>query len=219
MSSESKEVFNYLQNTFSQKQGKELKTIIQTFETCSVDKNTGIPLVDSKIRCINFDLLTKRFQRDSKPRSADSLTFTDKAIYLIEFKAGNQVEWEIKREKLIAGVSKKINESAETLNKYVFANIPDFQKSEAKLRFYLVVDATKMGITPIAEVMASLASQAADTNPSLKLLINDVLPNLKKNIANKDYYDKIDIWYSNTFDSELQMHHITDVDKVFIERK
>lgn len=215
MSSETKEVFNYLQNTLIQEQGKELKTIIQTFEVCSIDTNTGKPLVNSRTRCINFDLLTRRFQRNPQPHSADSLTLTDKMIYLIEFKAGDQVGWKTKREKLIAGVSQKINESAETLNKYVFANISDFQQSEAKLRFYLVVDAMKMGITPIAEVMASLASPAADTNPSLMLLINDVLPNLKKNIANKDYYDKIDIWYSNTFDSELQKHHIIDVDKVF----
>lgn len=215
MSSETKKVFNFLQDTFSQ--GKLLQTIIQPFKCCSVDINTGKPLVGSQIKCINFDHLTKWFYRTSPPHSADSLTFAGNVIYLIEFKAGDQVRDEPKREKLIAGVSQKINDSAETLNKNVFTKIPGFQKSKAKLRFYLVVDDTKMGITPIAEVMASLASPAAATNPSLKLLIDNVLPNLKKNIANEEYYEKIDIWYSSTFDSELQRYHIVDVEKTFIE--
>ena len=38
------------------------------------------------------------------------------------------------------------------------------------------------------------------------------MPNLRKNINNKNHFDKTAIWYSTIFDKYLMKHGITDIE-------
>ena len=100
-------------NVFLETRFPNLKDIKHTFEECS-KYGENEHLVDSKIRTINFDKLTE-WHRQPKIHSADSLSFSDNFLYLIEFKSGDQTNHAKKLDKLIEGVIGKINNSDDTL--------------------------------------------------------------------------------------------------------
>ena len=114
-------------------------TIVVSFKECSYDSTNDRYLVDSSVTTINFDKLTKRLGHKEDRKSADALSLTDSRVFLIEFKAGNQVNHENKGSKLISGVSGKINGSDETLRNDVFAKCFQEESDYPKLSFLSAV--------------------------------------------------------------------------------
>ena len=215
MSAETKNIFKFLSETYDGRY--MLNTIFHTFEMCSKDKSHDRSLVNSNITCINFDKLNEWIHGYNLPQSADSMTFSDRYVYFIEFKAGDQVGHEKKRDKLIRGVIGKINDSDDTLHSCICSRIEGFNADNIKTRFYLVVDTKEMGIFPLAAALASLSegpSTVAD--PHMAQLIQYVLPNLKAEVDHPEHFDDINIWYSDLFDRYLLTHHIHDIDKLFV---
>lgn len=213
MSTETKNIFTFLSETYDD---YKLNTIFHSFEMCSKDKCNGRSLVNSNITCINFDKLNEWIHRSNLPQSADSMTFSDRYVYFIEFKTGDQVGYERKRDKLISGVIGKINDSDDTLYSDICSGITGFNANNIKVRFYLVVDAKEMGISPLAATLAALSNGALITSdPKVAQLIQNVLPNLKAGTNHPEHFDQIDIWYSDLFDSHLRAHNIHDIDKLF----
>lgn len=180
--------------------------IVKTYKDCSKDDTNDRYLVNSQIKAIDFDKLTSR--KVTGKKSADSLNFANEYSYLIEFKTGDQVTNESKREKLILGVLGKINDSGNTLFTCIYPSSLD-EIDYPKIRFYLVVDSKTMGIDAYAIELAKLSNGAMD--PHLRLLYDKVLPNLISNTNNPERFDKIDIWYSDYFDSYLKRHGIGDI--------
>lgn len=184
--------------------------IVKTYKECSKDDANNRYLVDSEIKAINFDKLTERKAPGRK--SADSLNFADGYSYLIEFKAGDQVSHERKREKLITGVLGKINDSGDTLFSTIYPSV--FEETDyPKIRFYLVVDIKTTGVGAYADVLAELSAPALRESEieKEKLLYEQVLPNLTGKTKNPERFDEIDIWYAELFDRYLTKHHISDI--------
>ena len=216
MSTETESIFNYLSGTYNGPH--ELKTIFHSFKSCSRDKNNCRSLVDSEIKCINFDKLTKWIHGGCLPQSADSMTFSGKYVYFIEFKTGDQVEHEKKRDKLIHGVIGKINDSDDTLFSDICSKINGLSTSNVRLRFYLVVDAKEMGISSLVSALAALSIGTSTlSDPKIAQLIQTVLPNLKEGTIHPEHFDQIDIWYSDLFDRYLTAHKIRDIDNLFVD--
>ena len=213
MSIETERIFNYLSETYVG--ANRLSNIFHSFSFCSRDSANRISLVASTTKCINFDKLTEWIYESQPPQSADSLTFSHDYVYLIEFKAGDQVGHETKREKMIEGVIGKINDSHETIYRKIISKIETIDAENIKLRFYLVVDIKKMGISPLAATLASLSRGSSFSDPKIAALLQIVLPDLKKGTIHPDHYDQIDIWYSELFDTYLSAHKIIDIDKMF----
>ena len=88
-----------------------LKDIVKSFELCSAYNNKTMFLVNSQVKTINFDKFTEWAGRTNGVKSADSLSFSDNHVYLIEFKSGDPTTAEKKFEKLIENVIDKINDS------------------------------------------------------------------------------------------------------------
>ncbi len=211
MSIETEKVYHYLRNSYNTKQ--ERNALFVTFCSCSEDNANKRALVSSTVKCVNFDRLTKWIFKNSLPQSADSMTFSNGYLYLIEFKAGDQVWHENKRKKLIESVSGKINDSDNTLFNTVFPKIVDLEEDRIKIRFYLVVDTKEMGISSTVLTLAALSSGPSTMNdPKTKVLLQQVLPDLKSDTDQPDHFDKIDIWYSELFDAHLRAHKIVDID-------
>ena len=214
MSKETESIFNSLSETYNGPQ--KLKTIFHSFKSCSIDKNNFRSLVDSEIKCINFDKLTKWIHGSCLPQSADSMTFSGKYVYFIEFKTGDQVEHERKREKLINGVIGKINDSDDTLFSDICSKIEGLNTVSVRLRFYLVVDAKEMGISSLVSTLAALSTGPSTlSDPKIAQLIQTVLPNLKEGTNHPEHFDQIDIWYSDLFERYLIAHKIRDIDSLF----
>lgn len=185
--------------------------IIVSFKECSYDSTNDRYLVESSVKTINFDKLTKRLGHKEERKSADALSLNDSRVFLIEFKAGNQVNHENKVSRLISGVSGKINGSDETLRNDVFVKCFQEESDYPKLSFYLVVDSKEIGADIYARELAQL-SLGASANDYERTLYARVLPNLKSNCTFPDHFCDIDIWYSELFDTYLRMYNIPSMD-------
>ena len=180
-----------------------------TFKECSYDERNDRYLVDSSVKTINFDKLTKRLGNKSDRKSADSLSITDENIFLIEFKTGNQLNHENKIVRLISGVQKKINDSEQTLYEDIFAKCLK-EGDYPQLAFYLVVDSKEIGADIYARELVSL-SQDYDMSQYEKRLFNEVLPDLKLNCVNPEHFCEIDVWYSELFDTYLSSYGLVSM--------
>lgn len=194
-------------NSFLKTKYPNLDDIKHTFERCSkYGKDTC--LVNSQIYTINFDKLTKWYCGDNCPQSADSLSFSDEYLYLIEFKSGDQIKSQTKIDSLIKNVLGKINDSDETLSS-MFNEAYGNKKTRIKQNFCLVVDSKQMMVTPLTLTLASLSKiNNVHTDPKEKILFEKVYPNLKEGIKDPEHYSKIEIWYSEIFDSYLRTKKI-----------
>lgn len=183
-----------------------LKDIKHTFQECSKDDNHKSTLVDSQVRTINFDKLTKWY-RQPAPQSADSLSFSDRFLYLIEFKAGDPTSHSRKLDKLISGVIGKINGSDETLTDMYEEAFEDDTRLEQ--RFCLVVDSKQMGIMPIVSTLTALSlSGNSSVSEKERIMFEKVKPDLEKGVANRAHYSGIEIWYSELFEQYLGLKKI-----------
>lgn len=196
------EVFcQYLETNFP-----NLDTIKHTFEQCSKYGDNKY-LVNCHINTINFDKLTEWYSKP-KPQSADSLSFSQKYVYLIEFKSGDPTRHERKLEKLIDDVIGKINDSDKTLSQMyenAFGNTTD----RLKQRFSLVVDSKIMGITSITSTLATLSlAENPGINYKEKIAFEKILPELKQGAKEKEHYDRIDVWYSEFFEDYISNYNI-----------
>lgn len=183
-----------------------IETIKHTFKECSKDDSNGRCLVNSQIKTINFDILTKWY-RQPKPQSADSLSFSEKGLYLIEFKTGDPTTHSRKLDKLIDGVIGKINGSDAVLTEMYQEAFGDNTRLEQ--RFCLVVDSKQMGIMPIVSTLTSLALQ---DNPSMsekvRILFEKVKTDVEEGVVNDGHYSGIEIWYSELFEQYLRLRGI-----------
>lgn len=185
----------------------QLKDILQTFERCSCDDANGRNLVNNQTKAINFDKLTKWLDLGQGVKSADAMTLATNFVYFIEFKSGNQTEPEPKKEKLIRNVTGKIDDSANTLYSsiYPMTDIPEGE--HWKIRFYLVVEPQYVDAVEMLNAV-QLGLSTAETQEKYK---NTVLPRLSSSATYPEYFDNIDVWYSNLFDLYLKKHRIEDI--------
>lgn len=67
---------------------KEYSSFVETFSCCSIDKNTGNPLVTDNTACFNFDKIRNRDYSIDGLKTTDSLYFSlnTQKIAFIEFK-------------------------------------------------------------------------------------------------------------------------------------
>lgn len=180
-----------------------LKDIIISFEKCSKDDNTGQYLVSSQVLTINFDKLTEWMERGEGIKSADSMSCTENRIYLIEFKSGDPTTATRKFQKLTDNVIGKINDSDDTLHEiYTGAGIEDIDQV-----FCLVIDSKKIGINPLINALVE-RSLINNNNIYQKQMLAQLQPNLKAGVHNPNHYSKIEIWYSEIFDTYLQARGI-----------
>lgn len=198
------ELFEFLKNKYPL-----FETIFHSYKFCSKNKSQKSYLVENLCHCVNFDLLTKWECCDGCPRqSADSMSFNDSEVFLIEFKSGNQVDNNIKYKKLLTGVSGKIIDSDLTMNliyKEAFKNDQEFLNQN----FCLVVDSKSMGIDQLGVTLAQLSiKENAKPDQRIVQMLHDiqmavdVIPN---------HYNKIEIWYSQLFDLYLSINRIKSV--------
>lgn len=192
-------------NNFLEMRFPRIEDIKHTFAECS--KNNQECLVDSKINTINFDILTKWYKQP-QPQSADSLSFSDDFLYLIEFKSGDQTNHDGKLDKLIVGVTGKINDSDETLTSMYSEAFGD-GAIRLKQKFCLVVDSKKMGITPLVSTLTNLSLlNNLPSGSKEKILFEKVKPDLKAGVANPEHYAGIEIWYSELFEQYVRVRKI-----------
>lgn len=193
-------------NDFLESRFTNLKDIKHTFEECSKYGNKE-HLVDSKIRTINFDKLSEWYKQP-KPQSADSLSFSDDFLYLIEFKSGDQTNHERKLDKLIVGVIGKINDSDDTLTS-LYSEAFEDGVSRLKQKFCLVVDSKKMGVTPLVTTLTNLSLlNNSLSNPKEKILFEKVKPDLKAGVEKPEHYSEIELWYSELFEQYVRVKKI-----------
>lgn len=209
---ETKKVFYFLCSEVFKGLPK-FRTLFKSFKECSRDSTNNRYVVESETRAINFDKLTKRlYNRKNYPRSADAVTFSDNTVFLIEFKAGDQVVGIYSTRHLTSEVTEKINGSDQTMYEKVFSKINSLNMNVLKLRFCLVVDAEAMGIYALVRTQAELASgESTEQNGKLAILLKQVLPDLKAGIHNPEHYDEIEIWYSDVFERYLEKYGIKDI--------
>ena len=213
MNEKTRNIFLYLLKEYSGKQ--KLRDLYHTFEACSRDDNHGRNLVSSEIKCINFDRLTRWICEQNKclqRNSADSMTFSGASLYLIEFKSGDQISYELKKEKMILNVIDKINGSDQTVYENIFAKMDEPSAATVPIRFYLVVDTKEMGISAQVTIQAMLSMGASlFKDPKNNELINRILPDLRAHTDNPNHFADIGIWYSEAFDLHLMAHGIADI--------
>ena len=190
--------------TFLEKRFERLIDIKHSYKECS-KYGSGEHLVNSEKRTINFDKLTEWYAPPGeKPCSADSMSFSDDCLYLIEFKSGDLTKSERKLEGLISNVADKINDSDSTLTSLYEETFED-KKNRLEQKFCLVVDSKQLGIVPLTAVLVSLSTAR---NVKEKVLLEKVRPNLKEAIANPDHYSDVEIWYSEIFDQYINTKNI-----------
>lgn len=182
-----------------------LKDIIKTFEWCSRHENGN--LVDNKTLTLDFDKFTE-WVRNGDVKSADSLSFNDGYAVLIEFKSGDPTTHERKLQKLIENVAGKINDSDDTLSLLYSQSFPG-TADRLKQKFFLVVDSKKMGVTPLITTLVGL-SLKANNNTKERVILEQVMPNLKSGIQHPEHYATVDVWYSELFSTYIRIHQITD---------
>ena len=193
-------------NNFLNTRFPNITDIKHTFKICSKHGNNEY-LVDSQMQTINFDKLTEWYEKP-KPQSADSLSFSDDFLYLIEFKSGDPTTNEYKLDKLIENVVGKINDSDDTLTTMYSEAFAD-DTTRLKQNFCLVVDAKKIGLPVLVSTLASLSLSNNYSNDSKeKILFEKVQPDLKKGIKSPEHFSKIDIWYSTLFEQYLKAKYI-----------
>lgn len=215
MHTENNKILYYLYKTFARSDNcSDFPSLFQPFSSCSRNTQNQKALVTSTVKAINFDLLTDwlyRYKGD-KPKSADTLTFTPNNIFLIEFKSGDQVEKELNRNKLIKGVTGKINGSDYTLCTDIISKVDGLDEKAVKFRFYLVVDAEAMGINILLQELVFRSKGSLPTgNERIDALVSEVLPNMKEGVYNPDHFKEIDIWFSELFDKYLNSYGIIDI--------
>lgn len=216
MTEETIKVFYFLCAAF--KGLSKFRTVFKSFKDCSRDSANRRYVVNSAVKAINFDKVTRKLYRNNYPRSADAMTFSGNSIFLIEFKSGDQVVGIYSTQRLTREVTEKINGSEQTLYSKVFANIQNLDTNSIKLRFYLVVDVEAMGISALARTQAKLALGAATgEGDKLAVLLKHVLPDLRKETRNPDHYEDVDIWYSDFFDRYLEKYNIKDIEALVNE--
>ena len=182
-----------------------LKDIVKSFELCSAYNNKTMFLVNSQVKTINFDKLTEWAGRTNGVKSADSLSFSDNHVYLIEFKSGDPTTAEKKFEKLIENVIDKINDSNDTLvGLYKESSVDGLDQI-----FCLIVDSKKMKINPLVSVLIT-RSLIDNFNPKEKQILEQLQPQLTAGVHIPNHYSKIEIWYSEIFDTYLSTRKITD---------
>lgn len=225
MNTETQKIFDFLYRNFSWTESRsKLPSIFKTFACCSYDESKDRCVINSEVKAIDFDRLTKWFYQYQHmvPQSADAMSFAGNDVFLIEFKAGDQVKTEWNKYKLIRGVSGKIDGSLETIYNNILSHVHDLNFDAVQLRFYLVVDAEEMGIG--AQVMALLPLLKGLTfrdiqptgNEKIDILINDVLKSLNESAQNNGCYKDIDIWFSEAFEIYLSAYHISDISNMIL---
>lgn len=216
MTEETIKVFNFLCDEF--KGLSKFRTVFKSFKDCSRDSANHRYVVNSEVKAINFDKVTRRLYKHNYPRSADAMTFSGNSVFLIEFRAGDQVAGIYSTQHLTREVTDKINGSEQTLYSNVFDYIPNLDTNSIKLRFYLVVDVEAMGISALARTQAKLALGAAtEEGDKLAVLLKHVLPDLREGTQNPDRYEDVDIWYSDFFDRYLEKYDIKDIEALVNE--
>lgn len=217
---ETQKIFDYLYNNFvwSDKSSK-LPDLYRTFKDCSYDRDQKRYVVNNLIKTINFDLLTKWYyhNQDAKPQSADSLSFVGNDIFLIEFKAGDQVKLEWNKRRLIKQVTGKIDGSRITFCNKILPSVPVLDIPAVRMRFYLVVDSEAMGIG--AQILTLLRYLKGVTsrditptgNAKIDIIIEEVLSSLNESTDNINSYNEVDIWFSEAFDMYLHAYGIKDI--------
>lgn len=193
---------SYLTRTY-----KNLRDIVIPFETCSYDKANQRYLVKDQTKCINFDKLSEWVYLPQSPkRSADSLAFNDKKVFLIEFKTGDQTRGEHRYKNLITGVAEKICDSDCTLDS-LYKKAFDDSITSVPQEFCLVVDSVSMGIDALGWALAQLSMKSNSTpNETIKKII----PDLMSYVTGPNHYSKIDIWYSEIFSTYVTLNGIYD---------
>lgn len=184
---------------------QNLKDIVRSFELCSAYNNKTMFLVNSQVKTINFDKLTEWMGRTNGVKSADSLSFSGNHVYLIEFKSGDPTTAEKKFEKLIENVIDKINDSDDTMNElYKDSSVGGLDQV-----FCLIVDSKKMKISPLVSALIN-RSLINNYNTKEKQILEQLQPQLTAGVHSTNHYSKIEIWYSEIFDTYLSTRNITD---------
>lgn len=210
MTVETKKVFDFLCGAFNGL--SRFRTVYKSFKDCSRDSANNRYVVNSKVKAINFDKVTRKLYSKNYPRSADALAFSGNDVFLIEFKAGDQVVGIYNTQHLTSALIDKINGSEQTLYSKVFSIINNLDVNILKLRFYVVVDVEAMGITALVRTQAELASgEVTEQDEKLRVLLARVLPDMKAGTQNPDHYEEIGIWYSDVFDQYLESYDIKNI--------
>ena len=189
----------------------KLDQICWTYEKCSEDDKNRRYLVASQVKAIKFEKLTEWICQTGR-QSVDSMTFTDRNIVLIEFKAGDRTRHGKTKKKLIEDVIGKINDSETTVFRDIISGIENLDESVIRIGFYLVVDAEEMGIDSRTAVLLKLAQGSSLLpNDKIEYLMNRLLPDLKKSADHPEHFSEIDIWYANIFNTYLDEYGIKDI--------
>lgn len=187
-----------------------LKDIIKSFEWCSRYNDGKDNLVNDQTLAIDFDKFT-RWIRAGHAQSADSLSFTDRSLVLIEFKSGDPTTHERKLQQLIGNVIGKINDSDDTLTLLYRQCFPG-TNDRLKQKFFLVVDSKKMGIEPLLSTLVGL-SLIDNKNAKEKAFLERIKPDLKSGINHPDHYETVDVWYSELFSTYIRLHKIGNIQR------
>ena len=78
---------------------------------------------------------------------------------------------------------------------------------------HLIQDAEAMGIDALVRTQAELSlGTTTEQDDSLRILLTQVLPDLKAGTQNPELYDDVNIWYSDVFDEYLDRYNIKDIE-------
>ena len=66
-----------------------------------------------------------------------------------------------------------------------------------------------MGVTPLVSTLVGL-SLKANNNAKERVILEQVMPNLKSGIEHPEHYATVDVWYSELFSTYVRIHQITD---------
>lgn len=190
-----------------------LKDIIKSFEWCSRYNGGKDYLVNDQTLTIDFDKLTE-WIRSEHAQSADSLSFNDGYLVLIEFKSGDPTTHERKLQKLISNVIGKINDSDDTLTLLYSQCFPG-TNDRLKQKFFLVVDSKKMGIEPLLSALVGL-SLMDNKNAKERAILERIKPDLKSGVNHPDHYEIVDVWYSELFSTYIRLHKIGNIQRPVI---
>ena len=192
----------------------KLDQICWTFEKCSKDDTNQRYLVASQVKAIKFEKLTEWICKTQR-QAADSMTFSNRNMVLIEFKAGDRTRHSKTKEKLILDVIGKINDSEKTIFQDIVSGINDIDASKIQIGFYLVVDAKEMGIdSRLAALLQVSLGASILQNEKIDYLVNRLLPELRKKAERPEHFSEIDIWYSDIFETYLEEYGIRDISEM-----